>query len=496
MKLQLIYLMPRERVSFLTNDSCLPYLISMPINVSNWSRTFPSCTFWNASLQTWDDKGCTIYQMDADSVTCACIHLTTFKVSAEDFDPKAELLSASDFGALTAPNIAKYPTTWLTMILIWIVLLLACICTPNNHVDTPIIAFEEIIYKRFRDEHLVTHEEWYQIQRIDAHSSNYCLLSIHLFETYLKNEHTILSVFERSDGTNLSTRQRIGLLLLYLSLIMMADAMFYGGGQRRKPMGDLTASALISLLATLPVYMIRILFEWSKPRVVKMAKKTKANVVVPKELKNAIAALKKSRRPDMKLVRECLNYSGDKTALAEEIRVILFSYNYPLPEWCKKVAWSLVILLPLFCMIISVIYGLQFDIKSQQMDAIQNEIESLGQMNAQSFCNMSHVLDAKQQVFAQQLLDEEGEEEYHVDDFGDIYDSTKWLLNILISFLTSVFVWQPLAIYGVTWIKLLALHRRLRMEASVYNVVMLLCSACSKKKKNEKNVMPIMLRAR
>eukprot|EP01083_Nonionella_stella_P081841 225679_1 len=499
---------------FLTNDSCFPYLISMNIPSDygsafdrartgvwfNTSMEFPLCTFWNASLETWDGNGCTIYAMDSDSVTCGCTHLTTFKLSAQDFDPKAQLLTASDWRALTAANVGTYPTTWVTMLLMSILLVLACICTPNTLRDKPIIAFEEIIYKDFRDEHLQTHQQWHEIQQMNrwySGSNSFCSLSVQLFKIYLKNDHIILSVFERSDGTNFSTKQRIALFLLYMYLIMMADAMFYGGRQDgRRPMGDVTASALISLLATVPVYMMRVLFQWSKPRVVKLSKK-KQSIVKTQQLSthywNAIAQLKKTRRPDMKLVRECMNYCDtiangmEKRQLAAEIRVFLFDYNYPLPNWCKKVAWSLLIMVAIICMIVTVVYGLQFDIKSQEYEAVQREIENMKQINAQSFCNLSHSLDAKQEVLVQQIVaieeEEVGDDEAYADDFGDMFDSTKWILNVLISFLSSVFLWQPLSIYWVTWIKIYAFHHRLVMEASVYNVLQLVV-ICKNDKEN------------
>eukprot|EP01084_Bolivina_argentea_P245934 411673_1 len=83
--------------------------------------------------------------------------------------------------------------------------------------------------------------------------------------------------------------------------------------------------------------------------------------------------------------------------------------------------------------------------------------------------------------------------------FGDaaIYDSTKWLFNVLISFLTSVFVWQPASIYFVTWLKIWAFDNGLVMEFSYSNLAMFLvnylccgwiCGGFSKRKKKGKAV--------
>ena len=540
------------------------------------------------------------------------------------------------------------------MLMIVVVLTVACICVPNNNADKPIIAFEDIIYKEFRDQYLHKHQQWHEIQQIDRWYSKiaqtkremsmsadedglagsplfrnnsastsshrpgghrrrkkrkpgkyYCLLSVNLFKTYLKNDHTVLSVFQRTDGTNFSTKQRIGLFLLYMYCIMMADAIFYGNQEDRRPMGELTASALISLIGTCPVYIIRVLFQWSKPRVVKSAKsrngsfhetvvndrsssgsvdgtmtdKTDFQPVFPVKIKDtielitppdnttispysatnsnaagttlsvidneesnalsdesyeeelkdeeylkktgqihdtnmnkrlsntywsAIAELKKTARPDMKLVRKCMHYvntkanASEKASLASEIRLILFNYNYPFPHWYKKMAWTILTVTCIICVVVSVIYGIQFDIKSAQQQAINDNndiidgnLSIVNEQNAQ-FCNLSRKLDIQKQALTiqqikeqqeQQRLDEINEE--YADDFKEIeYDSTKWLLNVLISFLTSVFIWQPLSIYLLTWLKIWAFHNGLIMEASVYNLGLFLCCCCSQKKKS------------
>ncbi len=53
------------------------------------------------------------------------------------------------------------------MVMIVVVLVVAYICVPNNNADKPIIAFEDIIYKEFRDQYLHKHQQWHEIQQID-----------------------------------------------------------------------------------------------------------------------------------------------------------------------------------------------------------------------------------------------------------------------------------------------------------------------------------------
>eukprot|EP01083_Nonionella_stella_P033998 93044_1 len=482
---------------FRTNDTCFPYFISMNIPskysgaferalTGDWYHEtiqFPQCTFWNVSEEEWSGEGCFVYEMNSDSVTCACTHLTTFKVSVEEFDPKAELLSNSDVREFNWMNMQKHPTTWVTMVLMVIVLSVACICVPNNHADRPIIAYEDIIYKEFRDQHLDSYQQWHEIQGMDRFYSKtyYCLLSMSLFKTYLRNDHTVLSVFERTDGTNLSSKQRIGLFLLYMYMIMMADAIFYGRQQERRPMGELTASILISLLATLPVYIIRKLFEWSKPMVVKSTRTMP--FVTQEDTSSYIASiteLKGTRHPGVKLVRKCMNcvntnVSG-KLAVAQEIRLILFNYNFPLPQLCKMMAWAILIATSLMCIIIAVTYGIRFDIRSDQYESAFLEMDN------NKCWNMSLQLLARSEVLSSQILEiqaEQARDKSYSDDFDLlIYDSTKWILNVLISFLTSVFIWQPASIYFVTCCKIWAFHNGFIMEFSLANMMMFLANYC------------------
>eukprot|EP01083_Nonionella_stella_P168965 571862_1 len=604
-----------------TNDTCFPYFITMNLPAKydgvfdralagDWFNTsiqYPQCTFWNTSEETWSGKGCVVYEWDADSVTCACTHLTTFKMGAEDFDPKADLITEHDMRQFTSDNIEQHPTTWVTMVILVVVLFVACICVPTNAADRPIIAFEDIIYKEFRDQYLHRHQQWHEIQQIDrwygkiaehqrelshlgsetpespssvaipeSHSSMnafataatfdlkpqitrstyYCLLSFNLFKTYLKNDHTVLSVFQRTDGTNFSTKQRIGLFLLYMYMVMMADAIFYGRQEERRPMGELTASALISLFGTVPVFLVRILFQWSEPTVVKslrtlppLMKDTKANkdmqmlsdtiasqeaeeeakgesiseqVMKDAEVEekkkrvssqywSAIAKLKQTPRPDMKLVHKCMHYvnteahASEKATLTQEIRLVLFNYNYPFPHACKKVAWVILIALSVLCILTSVVYGIRFDLRSEDMalqvgnaEHVLAQIGNITGSDNADLCwnNISIQLKARTQVLAAQVIEIKEEQsriealdEAYADDFdvlfgGDeaIYDSTKWLLNVLISFLMSAFIWQPASIYFFTCLKIWAFHNGWIMEASLSNAAMFVanyfCCGC------------------
>ena len=80
-------------------------------------------------------------------------------------------------------------------------------------------------------------------------------LQFELFKTYLRNDHTLLALFQRTAGTNFSLKQRLGCFFMYLATVMVVTAAFYGIEQSN-PGQDIFASFMISLFSTLPALRI------------------------------------------------------------------------------------------------------------------------------------------------------------------------------------------------------------------------------------------------
>eukprot|EP01084_Bolivina_argentea_P083243 150741_1 len=233
----------------------------------------------------------------------------------------------------------------------------------------------------------------------------------------------------------------------------------------RAYVGILVASTLITVITFISVHIIRILFQWSKPTIVKSCKK-KPNVTEEQKMQSlislseleemkhmhdidatnrgaiersywsAINKLKTQTKPDMRLVRKCMHYvntqanSSSKVGLESEIRSILFNYNYPLPTKYKKITWTLLVLICFLCIVIAV-----FDESSSSQRQQQRRL---------------------------------------------IYWLFVWF--------ASICIWQPLLIYILSWITIWAFHQGLSInKAIVYNMWMCLCSCCQAKKKQNKN---------
>lgn len=201
------------------------------------------------------------------------------------------------------------------MVVIMVILLIGCLVRNDRIHDKPILAFDDIIYKEFRDEQCPKSQQGKELQTISkylaklehskgSHGSSgnesiskphhisskspsdnidlidenqqdraantcilYMLLSFNLWKIYLKNDHTVLSVVGRTGGTNFTGKQRVACFALYLYGVIMATAIFYGTPDRQQG-GDIVASFLISLIATIPVFIYRFCFVYSKPSLV------------------------------------------------------------------------------------------------------------------------------------------------------------------------------------------------------------------------------------
>lgn len=181
----------------------------------------------------------------------------------------------------------RYPTVVLSILFVLAVVVVLCIINPlSNEQDTKsVIAFEDIIFKSTQDEKLwddVSGKEIKYYSDYVAHHDmlglglmkqmetkedrkSMLLLTWNLFKLYLRNDHTVLSIFQRTAGTNWSLRQRLGCFFVYIVTIMVATGMYYGTDSTNV-WSDIIASFIISLVSTTPSFIIRKLFEYSKPR--------------------------------------------------------------------------------------------------------------------------------------------------------------------------------------------------------------------------------------
>ena len=132
--------------------------------------------------------------------------------------------------------------------------------------------------------------------------------------------HTLLFVFKRYSGTNLSGRQRLALFFMYLCTLMVATAMFYGQEQS-SIVQDITASLITSLVGTMPQAVIKIFFLKARPR----TKDTSKDILSSSPTVDGNAV-------DMEDYQRIM-----------ELREELYKDMYKFPPICKEISWCLLV---------------------------------------------------------------------------------------------------------------------------------------------------------
>ncbi|ETO15254.1 hypothetical protein RFI_22108 [Reticulomyxa filosa] len=93
-----------------------------------------------------------------------------------------------------------------------------------------------------------------------------CLMRLYMLE--LLNDHWVLSLCCRSNGTNLSTRQRMAILCSYMLTLMTLLAIFYAPYQEKKKahgIGDILFGMIMSFVAAIPIALCSFVWTHSRP---------------------------------------------------------------------------------------------------------------------------------------------------------------------------------------------------------------------------------------
>jgi len=582
-----------EDMAFESNE-CFPYLISMQLSntslefdldfkfgVGNFS--WPSCEFWSTGETQWDTSGCFVYNISNSTITCGCTHLTTFSISKDEILPEANLLTSLDFRDLSGDNLVKYPIVWVTCLTFFLVAMTICIAVPycKDVEERSVLAFEDVIYKSFQEQQLYQDIAGMEIKYMTEKMPNPHLLGrglsklgknreskkglfglqFNLWKSYLRNEHTLLALFQRTAGTNYSTQQRLGHFFMYVTGIMMVTGSFYGT-TAINIVQSILISFFSSLFGTLPPVITKLLFVKSKPTVQKSKKHdideiekrlgidhkkgvgqddakhedsdqedgnkleavTSVTVTDQKEEEDddqegegegpvSTKAGDTLTTPDVNWadggyasIRGFISEQGnftlkaftahlssvyadddyDKKILAiNEVRKALYDQLYPLPHFTRYIAWVLVILWSATCVVVSIVYGIQFD---QAALAVANEDNPNAELYASSSCwnttlSLQLEADASKAQFESDALDQKLAES---GSYGG-GDSASWLLSIAQSLLMSIILWQPMTLYIVTWIKLWAFTWHLKMATGPGVMIALVKNVCCAKNDDDEN---------
>ena len=194
-----------------------------------YNITSYECQWYDIYDKTWKTDGCILLNVTINNIICGCQHLTTFRGIGNVFIPQINILTMQHFNDITLQNIfIKYPTPLIAVCIV----LLFCyilICLLKHFDDTPLLARIEVFENK--TQRISAMKKW----RVNRETRVLQNLKINdfkklylIFKMRLKDDHIVLSLFQRSEGTNFSTLQRIHCLMLYLFCLMASAALFYG----------------------------------------------------------------------------------------------------------------------------------------------------------------------------------------------------------------------------------------------------------------------------
>eukprot|EP01083_Nonionella_stella_P272864 925501_1 len=407
----------------------------------------------------WDTNGCHVSEYTESCVTCACTHLTLFKADASEYTPKPNIVAVSSFEDMSLLHFIQHPIPFVfvsTSGTIFIVLFLLTNSKKIFKQDAkPLIACSDTVIKSVKDEMISSSGYALSLIEIDRDDINFCHKVFNVFVLYMKDYHTILSIFTSTSHTNYSSKQRILCCYMYLMTICMCCALFYGQ-KKESHVGQLVLMTWTSLFTCVPVYCIIYLFQFSRPserssqlkhailstnlfldsvhqlsakevetldletcakwlidylnnchepQLHVMKTLTETNVTelelapsldsvcalsldanarldsfdfdqapfgVPlnnRQRMNENPILPRARQRDEQMIaqiscdiRERMLINAQDIIRTERIRKQLIKSEYPLPHYCKKVAWCLLIVWCIICCAAILFYGAHFDL--------------------------------------------------------------------------------------------------------------------------------------
>eukprot|EP01084_Bolivina_argentea_P080829 146387_1 len=182
---------------------------------------------------------------------------------------------------------------------------------------------------------------------------------------------------------------------------------------------------------------------------------------------------------------EDIDTTRAKVKAVSEIRMYLFNKAFPLPRKCKKIAWTVVILWSIAATIITIIYGLSFDL---EMEAEENHHNPNVALIESSDCwNSTLNWQVEERLSKEKFLqDSMKQEALNAASYGGS-DSSSWIVSIFQSLLQSLLVWDPLTVYLKTWIAVWLFTWNLEPVAGAGNVVKLCKKCCRKKEEVEED---------
>ena len=234
---------------------------------------------------------------------------------------------------------------------------------------------------------------------------------------------------------------------------MVGTALFYGQDQSTLWL-DITASFITSLFGKLPQFVVRHIFIKSEPRKTDSTKMQRTNSISRRRV-----SIQRRRSSVSPVVASAVN--SPRFQQVSDIRMKLYRKKYKYATYCREVAWCILLMFAIFCCFAAILFGLSFDL---HVESSRNKNNPNADLYASDCWTTSlHLrieddlsVDYFDAVYAKR-------EELNGSSYGGS-DARSWLLSLGQSLLLSLFFWQPLLTYIVTWIKLWMFTWHLEMK--------------------------------
>eukprot|EP00808_Paulinella_micropora_P003671 g38606.t1 len=268
------------------------------------------------TVREWDNKNCEYdFWASKENITvCNCTHLTIFSVNPKDYIPRVNTLTLDSFRDLNPKNIKENPATLIGLLVITGIWMLVMVIG---------IRKEKQRNKKTKEQIAVIRERWIEHTKGALKAKTFAALAKD-YKHSVQTEHLAVAFFTMPWGQTFTVAEKLTTLYTMLVFQMAIQALFYG---KQSQFAAITISFISSALVVIPGETLVWLFSCSGDIGPRAKFKFDVDVLVAEKLGK--------KKPSM---------------------------PFRLPYWGKYVGWMFCFLLALTGWLLTLAYGMQFDL--------------------------------------------------------------------------------------------------------------------------------------
>eukprot|EP00808_Paulinella_micropora_P030337 g9871.t1 len=268
------------------------------------------------TVREWDNKNCEydFWASKENTTVCNCTHLTIFSVNPKDYIPRVNTLTLDSFRDLNPENVKENPATLIGLLVITGIWMLVMVIG---------IRKEKQRNKKTKEQISVVRERWIEHTKGALKAKTFAALAKD-YKHSVQTEHLAVAFFTMPWGQTFTVAEKLTTLYTMLVFQMAIQALFYG---TQTQSAAITISLISSALVVIPTEFLIWIFSSSGDIGPRAKFKFDVDVLVAEKLGK--------KKPSM---------------------------PFRLPYWCKYVGWMSCILLVLTGWLLTLAFGMQFDL--------------------------------------------------------------------------------------------------------------------------------------